>query len=271
MFRDQKIEMKVGLFMGVGIFIMFLIVFSVGDFYFLKEGYEVNAMFDFVGGIKKSSPVRLAGVNVGEVTDIRLFYDEEMGKTRVALVMKIEKNVKIEKDAVIRINTLGLLGEQYTEITPGTLKEFLSNGDVVEGRSPVNMGQQMETVRDFFETAKEMVQNASLGQGTLGKLITDDRLYESIADVFGKLSSGEGTMGKFLADDTLYTDLGVIFGKIKSGEGTVGKFLTDDAVYDNIEHFTRDIKNNPWKLLRVTTEKKTEPAERTRGTLVTPR
>ena len=271
MFRDEKIEMKVGLFMGIGIFLMFLIVFSVGDFYFLKDGYEVNVMFDFVGGIKKSAPIRLAGVNVGEVKDIMLFYDDEMEKTRVALVMKIGKDVRVEKNAVIRINTLGLLGEQYAEITPGTGKEFLSDGDVLDGRSPVNVGMQMEMVREFFETAKDMVRDASLGKGTLGKLITDDRLYENITDVFGKMSSGEGTLGKFLTDDTLYTDLGVIFGKIKSGEGTIGKFLTDDAVYNNIEYFTRDIKNNPWKLLRVTSEKKTEKAEKSRGTRVTPR
>jgi phospholipid/cholesterol/gamma-HCH transport system substrate-binding protein len=273
MFRDEKIEMKVGFFMGVGIFLMFLIVFSVGDFYFLREGYEVEAVFDFVNGIKKSAPIRLAGVNVGEVNDIKIFYDEELARTRVSLNLKIGQNVFVEKDAVVRINTLGLLGEQYAEITPGQSKEFLSDGDVIEGRNPVNVGLQMEMVKDFVEMAASMARDARDGKGTIGKLITDDRLYENLADFMEKISSPEGTVGRLLSEDTIYRDLEAIFGKIARGEGTIGRLLTEDDIYDNLEYFTRDIKNNPWKLLRVTSEKKTEETKKTktRGTLISPR
>ena len=268
MFRDEKIEMKVGFFMGVGIFLMFLIVFSVGDFSFLREGYETEAVFDFINGVKKSAPIRLAGVNVGEVTDIKIFYDEDLKKTRVALKLKIGKEVNVEKDAAVRINTLGLLGEQYVEITPGTVGEFLVEGDVIEGRNPVNVGMQMEMIQEFVETATTIVKDAHNGRGTIGKLLTDDRLYESLADVFTKISSGKGTIGRLLAEDTLYKDLEVIFGKISRGEGTIGRLLTEDDIYENLEYFTRDIKNHPWKLLKVTREKKMETSEKRKGTTV---
>nr|HPN73237.1 MlaD family protein [Candidatus Omnitrophota bacterium] len=214
---------------------------------------------------------RLAGVNVGEVRDIKIFYDEALGRTRVLLTMKIERDVKVEKDAAFRINTLGLLGEQYAEITPGKSAEFLSGGDLIEGRNPVNVGLQMEMVKSFIEDISGIVQDARSGKGTLGKFITDERLYENLANVFGRISSGEGTIGKLIADDTLYKDLEAIFGRINRGEGTVGKLLTDESIYDNIEYFTRDIKNNPWKLLKVTAEKKTEKTEKTRGSSVSPR
>ena len=271
MFRDERIEMKVGLFVGIGIALMFIIVFSVGDFYFLKDAYEVEAVFDFVNGIKKSAPIRLSGVNVGEVSAIKIFYDEQLGKTRVSLKLKMADGVKVEKDASVRINTLGLLGEQYAEITPGVTKEFLADGDVIEGRNPVNVGMQMEMVRDFIEDAREIVRNVSRGEGTIGKLLTDDRLYEDLTAVFGKISSGDGSMGKFIMNDSLYNNLDAIFGKVSKGEGTIGKFLTDDSVYNNIESFTCDIKNNPWKLLRVTSEKKTESREGKKGTPISTR
>jgi phospholipid/cholesterol/gamma-HCH transport system substrate-binding protein len=270
MFREEKIEMKVGLFIGIGIFLMFLIVFSVGDFYMLKDGYEVEAVFDFVNGIKKSAPVRLAGVHVGEVNDIRVFYDKEIGRTRVALKIKIANNVSVEKDAVFRINTLGLLGEQYAEITPGSGEEFLSQGDVIQGKNPVTVGVQMEMMKELIESAADMIGGVSLGEGTIGKLLKDDGLYDGLAEIVRKLSSGEGTMGKLLVDDTLYNDLESIFGRINRGDGTIGRFLSDDSVYNNIEHFTRDIKNNPWKLLRVTPEKRTEETKK-RGTRISPR
>ena len=80
MFRDEKLEMKVGLFIGIGIFLMFFIVFSISDFYLWKKGYDINVIFDFVNGITEDAPVRLAGVHVGEVKDINIYYDEH-GKT----------------------------------------------------------------------------------------------------------------------------------------------------------------------------------------------
>ena len=115
MFRDEKLELKVGLFIGIGIFLMFLIVFTIGDFYLLEKGFHINVLFDFVNGITDDAPVRLAGVHIGEVKGVNIYYDEALKKTRVNLDVFIKDNVKVKRDAVARINTLGLLGEQYLE------------------------------------------------------------------------------------------------------------------------------------------------------------
>lgn len=244
MFRDEKLELKVGLFIGAGIFLMFLIVFSISDFYFFKEGYEVNVVFDFVNGIKKSAPIRFAGVNVGEVKDIVVFYDEEVSRTRVNLLLKITGDTRIEEDAVARINTLGLLGEQYLEITPGRSKNFLIEGGVIQGKDPVNMGLQMEKMTEFADHASSLIRRISEGQGTIGKLLTEE---------------------------TIYRDLETIIARLRAGEGTIGKLLVQEDVYDNIEDLTSDIKANPWKLLRVTTDRSRQSEERSRGTVISPR
>ena len=85
MFKDEKLELKVGLFIGIAIFLMFLIVFSIKDVSLMGKGYEINVIFDYVNGVTDDSPVRLAGVNVGEVKSIELFYDGEKERTRVRL------------------------------------------------------------------------------------------------------------------------------------------------------------------------------------------
>lgn len=216
MFRDQKLEMKVGLFIGIGLFIMFFIVFSISDIYVFEKGYDFNVIFDFVNGITANAPVRLAGVHVGDVKDITVFYDDEAAKTRVKINVWVKGDMKIERDAIARINTLGLLGEQYLEVTPGTANRFLQSGDTIIGRNPVNVGLQME------------------------------RISGLVADI----TEGKGTLGKLLTDDTLYNDLETIFGRLSRGEGTIGKLLVEEKVYDNIEGFTTDIKAHPWKLLR---------------------
>lgn len=247
MFRDEKLELKVGLFIGLGIFLMFLIVFSIGDFYLLKKGYNIGVIFDYVNGITEDAPVRLAGVHVGEVKTIDIFRDTDADKTRVRLNVWIDGDVRIEEDAVARINTLGLLGEQYLEISPGTSDRFIKTSDVIMGRNPVHVGEQMEGMSELVQSFKTIIKRAEMGEGTLGKL---------------------------LSDDALYNDLATIFGRIKDGEGTIGKLLTEEKIYDDLEDFVSDIKAHPWKLLSKPRRSKTssdEEDEEDRGTNVSPR
>ncbi|MGB2630409.1 MAG: MlaD family protein [Candidatus Omnitrophota bacterium] len=223
MFRDEKLEMKVGIFIGIGLFLMFLIVFSIGDLYPFEKGYNLKVVFDYVNGITKDAPVRFAGVDVGEVKNIDLFYDDEAKITRVALNLRIRKDVQIEKDAIARINTLGLLGERYLEIDPGTENRFFKPEEIMVGRNPMKVGQQMEELH---------------------------KIANYIEKVLGRLDRGEGTFGKLLTDDALYEDWKAIFGKIRNGEGTIGKLLTDDGLYNQLEDFIADIKAHPWKLFQ---------------------
>jgi len=235
MFRDQKLEMKVGLFIGIGIFLMFFIVFSISDLTVFEKGYNIEVIFDYENGLTEDAPVRLAGVHIGEVKKMGIFYDQDASKTRVKLDIWVKGSIRIEEDAVARINTLGLLGEQYLELSPGQSSRFLKSGDVIIGKNPVNVGQQMDKMSE---------------------------LIGSVSTIFKKAEAGEGTLGKLLVEDTLYNDLTTITGRLSKGEGTIGKFLVDDAVYNNIEEFTADIKAHPWKLLqkprRTKTKKTTE-------------
>lgn len=112
-------ELKVGVFIMIGITILFLIVFSVGDINLSKTGYKIRVLFNFASGIGASAPVRLAGVGVGQIQGIRLI-NEGGNKTKAELTVWIQDNAKIEEDSLVTINTLGLLGEKYLEILPGT-------------------------------------------------------------------------------------------------------------------------------------------------------
>jgi phospholipid/cholesterol/gamma-HCH transport system substrate-binding protein len=246
MFRNQNLELRVGLFIGVGIFVMFMLVFSISDMRIFNEGYPLHVIFDYVNGVTANSPVRLAGVHVGEVKSIDLFYDVEEAKTKVRVDLWITGNTRVQKDAVARINTLGLLGEQYVELSPGVSPEFLENDAAIIGRNPINVGEQMERMSD---------------------------MADSVSGIMTEIGKGEGTLGKLLTDDTLYNDLEAIFGRLKRGEGTLGKLLVEEKVYDDMEDFVGDIKANPWKLLHKTSDrgKRSDDSGDARGTVVEPR
>ena len=229
MFADEKLEMKVGLFIGIGIFLMFLMVFFIRDITVLGKGYDVNVIFDYVNGLTADAPVRLAGVDVGEVKSIELFYDEEAEGTRVRLSVRLKRGSKIETDAVVTINTLGLLGEQYLEMSPGKKKVFLGAGDTLVGQNPLNVGRQMTKMNE---------------------------LLASLTNIARQVEKGEGSLGKFIMEDTFYDDLEVVMGRLRNGEGTIGKLLVEEKIYDDMEYFVSDIKAHPWKLLKRTRDVK---------------
>ena len=80
--ENRMFELKVGIFIAVGLLIFFLVVFSIGDVNLIKRGYRISAIFNFVNGITESAPVRLAGVNIGQIDKIEIFFDEKEKKTK---------------------------------------------------------------------------------------------------------------------------------------------------------------------------------------------
>ena len=113
-----EFEVKIGLFVFIAIILLTIITFSIGDFLF-KSGYNIDVIFSFANGVQNSAPVRLAGIEVGEVKEAAVFKDQE-GKTKVRLKLWLTSDANIENDSKVCINTLGLIGEKYVEIIPGT-------------------------------------------------------------------------------------------------------------------------------------------------------
>ncbi|MDD5174504.1 MAG: MlaD family protein [Candidatus Omnitrophota bacterium] len=174
-------ELKVGVFIMIGIAILFIIVFSIGDINLVKRGYHIKVDFNFVDGIGSSAPVRVSGIGVGQIDGLRLYYDEKDKKTKAELSAWIREGVKIEEDAIATISTLGFMGEKYMEISPGTSgKRFLKNGDLLIGKDPVSMAKVFENLSGLTDSVKVIVDRLKNGEGTIGKLLTKDKIYQDL-------------------------------------------------------------------------------------------
>lgn len=177
----KTFELKVGTFILIGIVILFIIVFSVGDIRLSRSGYDINVIFNFASGIGPSAPVRLAGVGIGHVKGIQLIYDEKDNRTKARLDAWIQGDAKIEEDSVATINTLGLLGEKYLEIVPGTPgSKLLKDKDTIIGKDPVSMERVTENLAALSDSVKTVVERLKNGEGTIGKLLTDDKIYKDL-------------------------------------------------------------------------------------------
>ena len=230
--KETKLELKVGFFVLIALIALTVLIFSTTDFSFFTRGKDYKVIFNFANGLKKAAPVRVAGVDQGEVQSIDLFFDQQDRRTKVVVIIKMNPVTKIPVDSEFIINQLGLLGEKYIEVIPGMeTKYFFDSGDTIIGKDPF----AQETI------SKKVVEVASKIEKTI------DNVNEIIGnpDNQNSLKLTLEHLGKiFEQADYLLTH-------IKEGKGTVGKFFTDESIYDNIEEFTADLKLNPWKLLYV--------------------
>lgn len=133
--RTRTLEVIVGLFMLAGILALLMLALKVSGLstYMGSNGYLVSASFDNIGGLKVRAPVTVAGVRVGEVTDINL----DRTTFKAVITMRINPNQNhLPTDSSASILTQGLLGANYISLTPGFDETSLKNGDRIANTHP---------------------------------------------------------------------------------------------------------------------------------------
>jgi len=135
MLSQRYIETLVGLFLLFAFFSLTVLAFKVSGLttLFPTDSYTVTAAFDDIGGLKVRSPVKIGGVQIGEVSDVKL----DPVTFKAVVVMNIHSQYNdISDDSSAGIFTSGLLGDNYVAITPMYSKELLKNGSQIQFTHP---------------------------------------------------------------------------------------------------------------------------------------
>ncbi len=182
-FGQSKLEFKVGIFVFIGLLILTLFVLNIGDYKTLSSGYEINFIFNFANGVKIGAPVRFAGVDVGEVKEINFILPSlDEAKTQVRITGSVKKTIKVPADSAVWVNTLGLLGEKYIEIMPGKdYSNLVSPKQSLVGVDPIPMQEVSVLAKNIAQHLDESILGIKNKEGTLGKLLYDDKIYQELA------------------------------------------------------------------------------------------
>ena len=165
----MKKETKFGIFVSISILVLFFMFFFLGETSFFKKGYNIFVKYKFTNGLGENAPVRVAGVDVGNVEEVKMGYEKD-GNLYITVKLWIKKGVSLRKDSKFYINTLGLLGEKYVEITPGNIKsEILIPGSMVRGVDPLSTEQMFSKGNDIVENLQNVLTKISV-------LLNDDKL-----------------------------------------------------------------------------------------------
>ncbi|MEN8170268.1 MAG: outer membrane lipid asymmetry maintenance protein MlaD [Pseudomonadota bacterium] len=130
MMQSRSVEIWVGLFVAAGLAALFMLAMQVSNLSMLGDdaGYDVTARFENIGSLKIRSPVTMAGVRVGRVSNIG--FDPQTFEGVVTLHISSNYD-QLPADTSANIFTAGLLGEQYVGLEPGGEEEMLEQGSEI--------------------------------------------------------------------------------------------------------------------------------------------
>lgn len=301
----ESLETRIGVFVAFALVVILIILESVGGFAFFKQGYKLRARFKNVQELKTGAEVRMAGVRVGNVSSIQLTNDEV--QVTMNLNKELERTGQVKTDSTATIKFAGLLGQNFVSIDFGVKGEPLENGSFIQTKEQADLSQLMNKLDDVATGVQNLTKSFSgesiekivgpltdfvkhndaaltatignmktvsdkvaRGEGTVGKLINDETLYNTALNTVSNLQNtgtdihdavqqarllltnanevvatvnrGEGTVGKFIKDDKVYreaegslTNLHQILEKINHGQGSVGKLVNDESLLKNVK------------------------------------
>jgi phospholipid/cholesterol/gamma-HCH transport system substrate-binding protein len=260
-------QLKVGLTVlvaSITLGILILLMSGTGGLFTRK--ITLKSYFDNAGGLRVGAPVRLSGVDVGNVTAIRIVPDFDKKLTPVEVTMKVitKYRANLRKDSVTSLATAGVLGETYIDIDSSQASgPEAKNGDRLATREAPDIQDVVRASQGTLQNLDALLKRTDRiiafiesGQGSVGKLIYDPTLYNRLASTINEfqglvnqVSAGNGTIGKLISNDELYNKanatvdkLNLIIDDLNAGKGTAGKLLKDPTLYNNANDTIANVK-----------------------------
>jgi phospholipid/cholesterol/gamma-HCH transport system substrate-binding protein len=255
-------ELKIGIVAVAAMGLAIALILAVGGAAgFSWQRYELKTKFADVKGLKSGAVVRVAGVEVGKVTEVALSGAE----VEVVLEVKNGNEQRITTESRASIGSLSLLGEPVIDISPSTTGTALKDGDYIQAvRSRGELADVADSARVSLDNVTAILQDIRAGKGTVGKIFSDDQLYKEITafvnaaeGVAGNLRAGRGTLGRLINDPVAYDRLNASLDNlqeltqgIRAGEGSLGRLLKDEAMAKSLAATTGNIESVTGRLSR---------------------
>ena len=258
-------QLKVGLTVVLAAIVLgVLIILMSGNGGPFTSKISLKSYFPDASGLREGAPVRLNGVDIGNVKKIRIVPDHPQSPVEVTMKVRKQYDFFLRKDSVTILSTAGVLGETYINIDSSAAK-----GPPVQDGNVLN-SKEVPGYDDVVRAANSSLQNMDVllkrmdriiafvesGQGSIGKLIYDPSLYNQFRatvtqfqGLVGDIAQGNGSLGKFIEDDDFYNRANATLDKVNkmiddvnAGNGTVGKLLKDNSLYNNLNQTVANAK-----------------------------
>lgn len=286
--QDRGLELKVGVFVAVGLAILAALVVQFGR---LGEGfktyYDLTVHFDDASGLLKGSDVLMGGAKIGRVADQPRLVVHRRG---VDVPLRIYDYARIPAGAAFTVGSSGLLGDRFVQVSPpgGVPKSYIAKGAHLDGTREKGISdlaaQGGDLVKDLRGTVAKIDTAVSrLNEGALSKENMDhlketfanlskttSSLSESSKKIDGVIATADATLGsaKEAADkvqlavgDARQTiqGAGKVMDEARHGNGLLAMLLTNDEVANNLRALISNLRSHGILFYRDTAAKNVAP------------
>jgi phospholipid/cholesterol/gamma-HCH transport system substrate-binding protein len=249
-------QLRVGLtvlFASVTLAVLIFVMSGTGGWFTRK--ITLRSYLDNAGGLRQGAPVRLAGVDIGNVTRIQIVGGNPLTPVEVTMKVNTKYSFNLRKDSVTLLATAGVLGETYVDVDSSSAKgPEATDGDTLATRNQPDIQDVVRATQGTLQNMDALLKRLDhivafieSGQGSIGKVIFDptlyDRLNATVTEFKGlvdDIQSGKGSLGPLLTSDEAYKKaigaidkLNAIVDDLQQGKGSAGKLLKDPALYEN--------------------------------------
>ncbi len=191
-------ERRVGVTVSVMLILGIAITFSIKGYKPFGKKYDVTATFNSVGMLTPGSPVRMRGVQIGQIEGVDLAEEGE----GVVVRMKIDELQNIQRGTTAAIMTAGLMGEQYVELKPPRVepsdRAYLKPGENIDGEELVDfeetkarLAQLMKDVSDLLLDAREVIADPTTKANFKNTVANLEQITHTINSVMGGPEQGQ--------------------------------------------------------------------------------
>ena len=233
-------------------------VYKAGQIFdVFADRYELITLLPNASGLREGGAVAVGGQRVGTIEEIAFIPLEDQAggnhlRLRLSIAEEVREQIRADSRGMVRLQ--GFLGDKFFDITPGTAEApILAPGDTLVSETPIDLDVVLARAAGMIDEAEAMILNLqditgsiAQGEGALGRLMTDDVLYERVvltttelARTLNTANSGEGTIGRLLNDPALYNRLNAALASLDTltstlteGEGTLGRLVHSDSLYN---------------------------------------
>lgn len=194
--NTKAYKIKLGIFVSVGLLILFVIIFFIGSNQNLfSSKFKVHSNFRNVSGLQAGGQVRFSGIAVGTIESISIVND-----TTVNVVAMLDNEVKkfIKKDSQASISSEGVIGDKILMISQGSTKSpEVEDGALMKSAEPVEFDHILASIQITAENAEvitdelaSMLIDINEGEGTLGRLLNDEGVAADMEKTMENLRKG---------------------------------------------------------------------------------
>ncbi len=236
------VKVMVGLFVFVGLVLFAASLFLLGERgWYFRAQHRLQAFFTSVAGLQEGASVRVAGVAVGRVSRIQLPRPPEQ-RVLVELQLAGDAIENVRRDSVARVETLGVMGDKFVEISVGSPQEpRLPDGGTVAVEESADFGALVAQAQRVLGHAERLGASLERGEGALPWLMNDPASKRLVGDAIGavrtaatSIERGGGALPWLLNDpqskQLIAETLGsarAVAASVEHGDGAVSWLIQD--------------------------------------------